>query len=407
MFYLVSLLVIRGHISFLKDKHVKVFLACFLIFVLGYMTIVTNLIEYIHGRIFPSNFIENEFVIISEDDVTFPDDKKNVIYIILESMENSYKDIHNGGVERVNLIPNLTNISKEHTSFGNMDEIYGTTWTASSLIAQTSGISNINGKNKNETFPEILSVGHIFQKNGYSNYIIFGSDKEFGGRGQYYSAQNKTKVLDVNFMLDNNYLSERVFWGANDKVTYEVVKDVISKEYSLGNNFYVSVLTVDTHFPNGYTCQDCNLIEGELPQKASIRCSDEQTFNFIKWVQEQPFADNTTIILVGDHLNMSRKYMREIESAVPNYNRTLYFSVINPYHKEKNTKERKFSAYDLYPTTLAAAGASIKGNRIGLGANLFSDEKTILEKYTKDYVTKELKKRSVFYNKKILNTNND
>ena len=57
---------------------------------------------------------------------------------------------------------------------------------------------------------------------------------------------------------------------------------------------------------------------------------------------------------------------------------------------------------DLYPTTLGALGVNIKGNKLGLGTNLFSDEKTLLEKYGVQYVNEELKKVSRYYNNTIL-----
>lgn len=39
----------------------------------------------------------------------------------------------------------------------------------------------------------------------------------------------------------------------------------------------------------------------------------------------------------------------------------------------------KFNAMDLFPTILASIGASIPGERLGLGTNLFSGERTLQE----------------------------
>ena len=57
---------------------------------------------------------------------------------------------------------------------------------------------------------------------------------------------------------------------------------------------------------------------------------------------------------------------------------------------------------DLYPTTLAALGANIEENKLGLVTNLFSSEKTLIEKYGVEYVNNELMKVSRFYNNNIL-----
>lgn len=61
---------------------------------------------------------------------------------------------------------------------------------------------------------------------------------------------------------------------------------------------------------------------------------------------------------------------------------------------------------DLYPTTLAALGVQIEGNRLGLGTNLYSGDKTLVEKYGLDYLNVELLKDSKLYRKKLLYGNN-
>ena len=45
-----------------------------------------------------------------------------------------------------------------------------------------------------------------------------------------------------------------------------------------------------------------------------------------------------------------------------------------------HTKNRGFCAVDLFPTTLAAMGCTIEGDRLGLGVNLFSDLPTLTER---------------------------
>ena len=57
---------------------------------------------------------------------------------------------------------------------------------------------------------------------------------------------------------------------------------------------------------------------------------------------------------------------------------------------------------DLYPTTLDALGVQIEGNRLGLGTNLYSGEKTLAEKFGLDYLNVELLKDSKLYRKKLL-----
>ena len=48
--------------------------------------------------------------------------------------------------------------------------------------------------------------------------------------------------------------------------------------------------------------------------------------------------------------------------------------------KETNDK-RTYTTFDAFPTTLAARGADIEGNRLGLGTNLFSSTQTLSERF--------------------------
>lgn len=64
--------------------------------------------------------------------------------------------------------------------------------------------------------------------------------------------------------------------------------------------------------------------------------------------------------------------------------------------------DRKFTTLDLFPSTLAALGCQIQGNRLGLGVNLFSGERTLSEQYGYEYLFQEIRKQSASYNKLML-----
>ena len=51
---------------------------------------------------------------------------------------------------------------------------------------------------------------------------------------------------------------------------------------------------------------------------------------------------------------------------------------------------------DFYPTILTALGYKIKGDKLGLGTNLFSDKPTLTEEIDANRVDKEIKKKFNF-----------
>ena len=62
-------------------------------------------------------------------------------------------------------------------------------------------------------------------------------------------------------------------------------------------------------------------------------------------------------------------------------------------------QKRNYTTFDNFPTTLAAMGVDIEGNRLGLGTNLYSAEQTLTEKVGIEQEEKELGKKSKLLNK--------
>ena len=90
------------------------------------------------------------------------------------------------------------------------------------------------------------------------------------------------------------------------------------------------------------------------------------------------------------------------ENGIEDYTRTIYNLFINSAVTPNETKNRQFSTLDMFPSTLAAMGVKIDGDRLALGTNLFSDEQTLIEKYGYDEVNKGLEARSTYYNNKFI-----
>ena len=113
--------------------------------------------------------------------------------------------------------------------------------------------------------------------------------------------------------------------------------------------------------------------------------------DFVNWIQEQDFYENTTIVISGDHPTMDSDFCEDVDNS---YDRKVYTTYINSAADTKNDTYRQYSTFDNFPTTLASLGVEIEGNRLGLGTNLFSSEATLMEKYDKNTIDIELDKKS-------------
>ena len=378
---------------------------------------VLDIYGYIVSKNSSSSFFENNYINPKDVKLQFPEKKRNLIYITVESMENTVLSNKNGGASTVSLSPELEQIAldKNNVSFSNTNRldrmlpIHGTGWTAGGMIAQSSGVpilnmSSFDGNelgNFKKFLPGVYSIGEILEKENYYQQIMMGSDASFGGRDKYYSQHGNYKIFDYKTAKEQSKIPNdyHVWWGFEDKKLFEYAKEELSTISESNQPFNLQLLTADTHFIDGYLNPSCKT-ESDNKYKNVYACSSKQINDFIEWVKQQDFYENTTIIISGDHLGMQTEFYEAIADI--NYQRTIYNVIINPANIPYKKTNRQFSSFDLYPTTLSSIGVSIEGDELGLGVNLFSDKETLIEKYGLDYINSELQKRSDYYNKKIL-----
>ena len=245
-----------------------------------------------------------------------------------------------------------------------------------------------------------IHFGEVLRDNGYDLEIIMGSDGTFGGRTQYYTTNGNYKIFDVNYAIKQGKMTDqdRVWWGFNDDSLFEWSKEEVLNLSSQEKPFNFIILTADTHFPNGYLSPNAETKYDSQYENAHAY-SSKLINEFVEWVQAQDFYQDTTIVILGDHLGMQNDFYSQY--ATEQYTRTVYNVIINPAIEAQNNTNRQFSLMDMYPTILASIGVKIEGNRLGLGTNLYSGVKTLIEEHGFDYFEEEIKKNSTFYNNHI------
>lgn len=358
-----------------------------------------------------SSFIGDNYVSPRNVNITFYE-KRNLIYIYIESLEMTNVSIDNGGAVNNSYIPNLENIALNNINFSNNDKLgggyvlEGSGWTAGALVSQTSGIPlkvTVGGNEYtgySSLLPGVYSIGEILEDNGYKNYFILGSDAEFGGRKDYFKQHGDYEIFDYYWAIDSGKIAESYheWWGYEDRKLFDYTKEQLLNISKKSEPFNFTLLTADTHFTDGYLDDFCTS-HFDKKYADSFYCSDNMIYDFIKWIQKQDFYKNTTIVITGDHLTMQNDFYSDIDKS---YDRVVYNAFINSSISTDNSKNRLFSTFDMYPTTLAAIGADIEGNRLGLGTNLFSNVSTLSEIYGINYLNSELSKKSDFYNMYLL-----
>lgn len=386
--------------------NVLCFSIIFFLFTCLFATFQLNIFSYLKKQFSSSLFYKEHYVNPNQVEIHFPEEKRNLIYLFLESTETTVMSLDNGGGSLSSYIPRLEELALENINFSHTEKLGGgrvlnnTSWTIAGMVAQTAGISLNIPIDQNEYIgysrflPGVKTMGEILKENGYQNYLMMGSKATFAGRDEYFKQHGDYEIFDYYTAIEEKKISENyyVWWGYEDKKLFEYAKEKLKNISKQNQPFNFTMLTVDTHFTDGYLDETCTDLPFDNQYANVFYCNSNMVYDFIRWIQEQDFYENTTIILSGDHYSM-----QSLPIKCDNCQR-VYNVFINSKIEPSNTKNREFTTIDMFPTTLASLGVEIKGNRLGLGTNLFSNTPTLSEELGFPYVNNEINKKSDFYN---------
>ena len=406
IFIYIILVIIYRHIIYKKGFLISLIIISILI--LTFCLYKIGFLGHIYNTFTYSNFIESNYVNPKEVEITFPEKKKNLIYIYVESLESTYFSKELGGGDKNNYIEPLNELTFNNINFSDTEKfggttmVPGTTWTTGATVAQTTGLPlkvrfDFNNRNSN-MLDKAYSLGDILKDNGYNQMYMIGSDKSFGNRDTFFNNHGNYHIYDIETAKEKGKLDKdyHVWWGYEDSKLFEFAKEEITNLASKDKPFNFTMLTSNTHHIRGYLEKDCKK-KYKDNYKNVIHCSALQIREFVSWIQKQEFYEDTTVVIVGDHVSME-PYL------YPNgTNRKAYNLFINSSVEPVNTYNRDFTNMDLFPTTLASMGVEIEGDKLGLGTNLFSDKKTLLEKYGKKKYVEKIDKNSNFYKNEFEN----
>lgn len=343
---------------------------------------------------YDSQLYLNEFVFADSVTIKFPQEKKNLILIMLESMEVNFKDY----------TPEINKIAKENISFapGGVD-VTKTGWTMAAQVAKLCGIPLFlpNGMDNNDSIysflPNIKCLTDIFAENGYNQVYVQGSDGTFSSKRNFWNQHNVDKFHDFPYYKKEKIVprDNEIFWGLSDKTLYRLMQRELNEfEKDSLKPFALYAMTVDTHFPEGNLSDGCFVSETESSQYPSIlRCASRQIDDFLQWAKKQSWYENTVIFIVGDHTWSTFTELLNLPKEDPLY----WVNIVVNSQIQPDNVNRTFSSFDIFPTVLEAMGVEIDGHRLGLGTSLFSTRKTLLEKMPKTVLDSLLRIKSYQY----------
>lgn len=403
--------------GYVIEKPVKInipfnkWVVLYIIFAFSFFSFFTQTCAYKFFSFMDNPFIKDHYADPLKIKMTWPERKRNLIFLCLESMESSFASKSDGGSYNENYIPNLTKIAfaPGNVHFSHTDKLGGgartslATWSIAGAFAMWSGLPmKCTGFQDNNIgyLPGAVTALDLMNQQGYDQYLVFGHNNAYGvselyethGNFTWYDAQRVRDALP-------KYANQHGSWGVSDFVLYEMAKKIIKDHENSTKPFNLVINTLDTHFENGYTCEKC-IMKHDYQYYDVMNCADRQVNDFINYLKTLPIWNDTTVIMIGDHHTMSVRLTQEMLG----FDRRIYNAIVNPaIMPQKNaSRNRKFLTFDWYPTILASLGVKIEGERLGLGTNLFSGRKTIAEEVGYEVANKTMQKASYFFNEEIM-----
>ena len=357
-----------------------------------------------------STLYEKFYIDPASAHIAFPDKKKNLVWIFVESLEATFSN-----KDGENLIPELTEITKNGISFsdveanasGGAEQVAGTGWTQAGLVAQMCGIPLRLpiSPNHYRTYKYFLPNAHclydVLKANGYAGRFLIGTKARFAGMDIFFRTHGAPTVHDYLYFTgikehfwNLKEIRNDIKWGFDDVKTYELAKTELTELAKAEEPFAFGMMTMDTHFATGHF--EKSVCREKYPDvyKNVISCADKQLSSFLKWLEKQDFYKNTVVVVTGDHLAMNETVFGK------DARRRVFNLFLNAETSPVKRSKRKFSTMDVYPSVLTALGARIEGDKLGLGTSLFSNAPTVSEQIgDTEKFNEQLLKRSAVYDR--------
>ncbi|MGI9462208.1 MAG: LTA synthase family protein [Alphaproteobacteria bacterium] len=325
---------------------------------------------------FARHYIDPKNVII-----TPPDNKKNLVIIILESFEDNFRQPDFFGR---NLIPHLLPFENKGMQL-TFHQVPPNSYTISAHVSLECGLplkSILFGKNNSNVNKQQKQIKHILHNatclsdilktHGYYNVFMKGATFKTGGMGNFYNSHQ----FDETYYLEDWNLRgyaltphKKGQWGLYDEYIFEeTYKKLLWLQKHKKNTqqpFLLMVATLDLHPLADSTC---TVDAKDKTLDKVVECTSASLANFLTKADHHNLFANSNVVIIGDHLLFGMKGIKMVE-----WNAVYPVRHIYNLFLQKNLEPMRYDIthYDLFPSLLEHLGFKIQGGRLGLGYSVF------------------------------------
>ena len=254
MFRLAAKAAFMGRKAF--KKYIPISLVIFAGFILGNkIALWSHLKNLEESEFFHEHYKE-------PSNVVAPKKKLNLVLIYVESLENGFADSSLMGRD---LLASLNSATAKDYRFNNYQQTTGTGWTIAGIVSSQCGVplksttifdGNTQGEKIKSFLPGAKCLGDILLANGYKNIFLGGASLYFAGKGKFLSQHGYSEMYGKE---EWSRLAENDFngWGLYDDQLFKHAKLKLDLLERSKKPFNLTLLTVDTHFPDGFYSPTC------------------------------------------------------------------------------------------------------------------------------------------------------
>lgn len=180
------------------------FLLILLLLSVGWAVVRLDVTSYLLGTFKKNTFIEDNYIAVGSS-VTFPKHKRNVLILVLESMEKTFA---NSDLFKEPLTPYLDQLTQNNPSCTLWVE-KNLTWTTAGLTGLFMGIplyvpiNNSYTPDDQSFLPGAEPILKLFDDHGYSTTYIAGSDVRFASINNIFTTHVRSpKIYEKRYFME-------------------------------------------------------------------------------------------------------------------------------------------------------------------------------------------------------------
>ncbi|NGZ86930.1 sulfatase-like hydrolase/transferase [Duganella aceris] len=296
---------------------------------------------------------------------------KNLVLIYVESLEQGYSARATFGQD---LLAPLTGLNG--TTFPDYEQVPGTGWTIAAIVATQCGVplkrvtifdGNTQGQVLNSFLKNAICLTDMLAARGYRNVFMGGASTSFAGKDKFLGQHHYHEVYGREEWLKSGAKAgDMNGWGLYDGDLFSRAKTKLRQLSATRQKFNLTLLTVDTHEPEGHLSQACAR-RGYVGFEGVLTCTALEVADFVQYAKANGYLEDTNIVILGDHLSRRNPLTPKLSQL---RERTIFNSFISNDAPAPNRTQ--LLHFDLMPTIMEFAGYSVAGGRLGLGYSGFN-----------------------------------